>query len=625
MPMKKTKENRMRTRDLKSSIIWAFLAVILFLSISIGTLGFHIVMKGIIEKTQHQMTNHVKAAHLVYESDKESIGKSLGLITRFDDIEGLRKKASLDYLYLVGISDTGDMYSDIARKAMYGEEASGTRIISAEEIRKMGNDIAEMSDLEIIDTPRARPDSPKSLKSLMAIEYARPVYGESGDIKGVLYGGKIINRDNTLVDRIRDLVFEDKLYQSKPVGTVTIFQDDVRIATNVLTEKGDRALGTRVSGEVYENVVGKGKVWLDRAFVVTDWYLTAYEPVKDIDGNIIGILYVGMLEQPFSDMARNIFIAFLVIITGSVVLSVFISFMLAGAIVKPVRSVLDGIDKISNGHLEYRVRTDTAIKELDHLAASFNDMAEALDKGNKELVSSNSRREALNKRYLDLIGFVSHELKGILASTILNAYSVRDGFLGMVNFKQQKALDSITRNLDHLDATVKNFLNLSRIEKGEMALNKRPVLIKEEVFDTAIDTFNKQISEKGMEVRNTIQPDLVAEADRDLMQIVANNLISNAVKYGNSNGLISIKSAQVDRTKIRISVYNDGRVITDDEKKVLFDRFVRLASPETRKEKGTGLGLFIVREIVEKHGGGITVETGEKGNTFVFDIDKGGA
>ncbi|MBN2831265.1 MAG: cache domain-containing protein [Candidatus Omnitrophica bacterium] len=114
-----------------------------------------------------------------------------------------------------------------------------------------------------------------------------------------------------LVDKINELVFGNEVYKGKPVGTVTIFQDDIRISTNVLNDKGERAVGTRVSKEVYDRVVIKGISWKDRAFVVTDWYFTTYEPIKDISGNIIGILYVGILEKPYADLKIAFFCRFL--------------------------------------------------------------------------------------------------------------------------------------------------------------------------------------------------------------------------------------------------------------------------------------------------------------------------
>ena len=72
------------------------------------------------------------------------------------------------------------------------------------------------------------------------------------------------------------------MYKGKDIGTATIFQDDVRISTNVLTEQGTRAIGTRVAEDVYNLVVENGLPWVDRAYVVNDWYITAYEPIRNI-------------------------------------------------------------------------------------------------------------------------------------------------------------------------------------------------------------------------------------------------------------------------------------------------------------------------------------------------------
>ena len=114
----------------------------------------------------------------------------------------------------------------------------------------------------------------------------------------------------------------------------------------------------------------------------------------------------------------------------------------------------------------------------------------------KKLKSSHESLLNMNRNYLDMLGFVSHELKGIIGSVIMSVYSVRDGFLGFMNFKQRKALDSAVRNLERLEVTVKNYLDLSRIEKGELSVKRREVNLNEEIINEAVDTFSKQFSEK---------------------------------------------------------------------------------------------------------------------------------
>jgi len=234
---------------------------------------------------------------------------------------------------------------------------------------------------------------------------------------------------------------------------------------------------------------------------------------------------------------------------------------------------------------------------------------------------SNEKLAASNKSYIDLIGFVAHELKGILASAVMNAYAVRDGYLGLVNFKQRKAMDSVTRNLDYLDATVKKFLNLGRIERGELAVNKTGLNLKKDVFDTSIVALAPIAAKKGLQIANEISPDLTVQADVDLMQIVANNLVSNAIKYSPEAGRIRVTAQPVDRM-VEVEVYNDSTPMTAEQRARLFQKFSRLDNPETKKVKGTGLGLYITKQIVERHGGSITVEPREHGNSFVFRIER---
>ncbi len=142
------------------------------------------------------------------------------------------------------------------------------------------------------------------------LKAAAPIVAQDGSLLGVLYGGSLINRNYFIVDRIKEIVFKGEKHKGKDTGTATIFQGDLRISTNVKTEKDQRAIGTRVSEEVGKAVLEDGREWVDRAFVVNHWYITAYQPIKNIKGKIIGILYVGMLEAPYIEI-RNKVVLFL--------------------------------------------------------------------------------------------------------------------------------------------------------------------------------------------------------------------------------------------------------------------------------------------------------------------------
>lgn len=610
-------------KSLRAQLLGSFTALIFFLGTSVGILGTAVIKRNIIDRAQKEVENSLKTAEAVYQQELDIIEKTFSVIENFDNLSDIRLKAGLDYLTALPPEDAAKGPSPAARRAAYGLAEGGTRLMRREELAGLSRELAEKARITILPTPKARPSSESVLEDAMVIEYAKPVFDENGRVSRVMLGGKLINRDFTLVDKIRDYVFENRIYKGRALGTVTIFLGDARITTNVLAETGERAVGTRVSASVHEAVLEKGSLWIDRAFVVNDWYLTAYKPIKDMNGNIIGILYVGLLERPFKDLERTVMLSFFGILFLTAGLAAVFSYILEERITRPIEHMLHATTQISSGDLQHRLSAQSRIQEMDILASSFNNMAQKLHERETSLKLSNEKLETLNKTYLDLIGFVAHELKGILASTILNAYTVRDGYLGMINFKQRKALDSVARNLDYLSATVKNFLNLSRIEKGEMTVNKREVLLFDEVIAMSIDAFLKPASEKGMSIYADCPVDFKVSADPDLLLIVINNLLGNAVKYGSEKGEIFIKTRRT-QNDFEIEVYNDGTPISDENKDRLFKKFSRLHdTAESRKAPGTGLGLFITKEIVERLGGSIRLERRHCGNSFIFTVERG--
>jgi two-component system NtrC family sensor kinase len=612
----------LRPVSIKTRILLSFLAVILVLAVPIAVLGYRVIQKNIIRRADRQVRDSIIAAEIVYTGEIERIGEALKLVAPNGDVEIRRGELNLHYLRYVPQAQFDTLHSEIARAAREkNTPVGGTRILAPEELATLPDDVAGKTPIEVKPTPKARPTDKKVLNAAMVKEYAVPVLDGAGRMQGILYGGRVVNRDYTFVDRVRAMVFGKDIYKEKPVGTVTIFLDDVRIATNVQDKDGQRAVGTRVSDEVYQAVVEQGRTWQERAFVVTDYYKSAYKPIRNINNDIIGILYVGILEQPFNDLAREMLQFFLLSVSGVTVIAVLISFVLAGAISKPLTQVVQASECLASGDWGYRVNTQTSIKEIDSMAEAFNAMALGLKEREESLRVSNEKLAASNKSYIDLIGFVAHELKGILASAVMNAYAVRDGYLGLVNFKQRKAMDSVTRNLDYLDATVKKFLSLGRVERGELAVNKTALNLKKDVFDSSINSLAPMVAKKNLKISNEVSPEIVVQADADLMQIVANNLVGNAIKYSPDGGRIRI-TAQPLEGKVEVDVYNDSTPISAEQRAKLFQKFSRLDNPETKKVKGTGLGLYITKQIIERHGGSIRVEPREHGNSFLFQIER---
>lgn len=605
---------------LKTRVIFSFLLIIVLMSGAIALFGYYQIRTNVVERAQKRLLLQLWTARSVYDGEIDRLKQSFELLEHIGNLAKLKSSLSLDYLYVLTSNTKDSIKSPIVDQAFLGNANGGTRVIDSAELTAMGYGLFHKAAIEIKPTPKARPDPKKTLTSALAFEYAAPIFDSAGTVVHVVYGGKIINQYADLINRIHRIAFENKLYNAKPIGTVTIFEDDVRIATNVLDNSGSPAIGTRVSSVVYDNVVAKGKPWYSRAFVVTDWYLTAYEPIRDVTGRIVGMLYVGALEAPFNDVIRSSALVFLFIVGAITLIAIMVTFHFAGGISRPLTRLVNASKMIAGGDLSFRVPNNERIRELHELAHSFNEMANKLHARETALKVTNEELGALNKRYLDLVSMVSHELKGILSSTMLNAYSIRDEYLGPINETQAKALESITRNLEYFDLTVKNFLNLSRIEKNELTPAITEIKLKETIVDESVSYFTRQANDRGMAIENKVAPNVTLMADNFLLLMVVNNLIGNAVKYGRELSRIVISGGR-DNGSIRLEVFSEGRPISQEDQGKLFKRFSRLdTSPEGKKMRGTGLGLFISKQIVEQHGGSICCQAHENGNSFIVLI-----
>ncbi len=222
--------------------------------------------------------------------------------------------------------------------------------------------------------------------------------------------------------------------------------------------------------------------------------------------------------------------------------------------------------------------------------------------------------------YMEMLGFVSHELKSPLSSIITLGTTFRDGYFGKLSEEHRGIVDRIIKQAEYLYNLSAEYLNLSRFESGQMKADLRETSFMAEVVAPSVGIVSPQIAEKKMFFsKNFPTDDIEVLCDPELMKIAMVNLLGNAVKYGNSEGAMKLAISS-EAGKLKVSVWNEGPGFSREQKKDLFRKFSRLDSPELMTRKGSGIGLYVTWNIIVLHGGRIRAES-EQGKWALFSFE----
>jgi len=523
-----------------------------------------------------------------------------------------------------------------------GKGVSGTVILSEAFLLQEDPMLAQQARIELLPTSRAAPRAEDEETNGMAIAAAVPIY-DGGSLVGILYGGKLLSRDREIVDTVRETVFQDETFKGRSIGTATIFFKDLRISTNVLNPQQQRAIGTRVSEEVRDRVLIEGKRWSDRAFVVSDWYITAYEPIIDINEDRVGILYVGVLEAKYADVRRKLLSVFILITITGMAVAIGLGYIMAHKITSPVRQLIRASSDVSKGNLTPEIGPISK-NEIGFLQTTFSEMLSSLrERAERQRVESehkliqSEKQASIGKLAAGVAHEINNPLTGVLTFTHM-LLKQKD-----LNEETRKDLETIAKETERVRKIIKGLLDFSRQTK----LDPEPIDINRLVKNT-IALVENQALIKGLSLQfNPSEKLPVHTVDRSQLQSVLLNIIMNAFDatvpgdsitvatgIGVSSGEhISPKSRADDDVRdssaeqtmkgIEISVKDTGSGIPQENLDKLFDPFF------TTKEvgQGTGLGLAVSYGIIERHGGTIRVQSEVgKGSTFTVWLpleDKG--
>jgi two-component system NtrC family sensor kinase len=482
----------------------------------------------------------------------------------------------------------------VAAALSAGEHLAATEIVPEDLLAQV--ELAEQAHITLVETPKAAQelfDGREGSAGLALISIA-PLLDEQGEALGAVLTAYLFNNDFSLVDRIKEVA---------GVDTVTVFFGDLRVSTNVLTEEGDRAVGTRVSQDVSDVVLQRGLDYVGRAFVVNDWYITRYEPLHDYKGGVVGSLYVGARESTFQTLVRTFSYRVAFIGLASIILAGFIAIPIARFITQPISSLVEANRRLAGGDMAIRVQP-YGKGEVAELGRSFNKLAETLGRTQQELLHK-ERLASMGQ----LAAGVAHEINNPLGTILLfSGMLYKEASIDDPRRSDLKTIVDETNRCKNIVADLLNFARQQEVLAQEVDVNDliRRVVAgseKQPMFEKV--TFHLQLA-----------PTLPAiQADPAQLEQVFVNLINNAAEAMATDGEISLSSRAVNSSAIEIEVTDTGCGISDEHLDKLFTPFFTTKA----LGKGTGLGLSIVYGIIKMHKGQIAVQS-QVGQGTAFTI-----
>ncbi len=640
----KRERQRGAMRSIATKLIAAFLLVIIGISAVFSLVGVQFIGNRILAEAQTKVRTDLNSAREMYlanlgkvydivrfTADRFSLRSAIlagNLTPVADELSRLRTREKLDVLTVVDRSGkvllragnpsrAGDDQSpDEMVQAVFlkKEPVEATSIVPAAQLASESADLAERARFAFVETPRARPRKDTQETSGMMLRAAAPIFDYNGRLIGVIHGGVLLNRNTEIVDRIKQTVFQDVKYKDVDIGTATIFQDDVRISTNVHSKDGARAVGTRIAEDVYDRVVREGESWIGRAYVVNNWYITAYEPIRNLRGEIIGILYVGLLEQKYLDLKWSSIELFLSVTLLGALASMALAYVIAKRISVPVQQLAAASRQLAQGNLDANVQVSTS-DELHDLADSFNHMAAALKKRDDQLKEFATRKIMESER-LAIIGQlaanVAHELNNPLQGIVSYSHLLLERL--PTESPTRMSVQKIATQANRCSLIIRGLLDFSRQRKPQ----KRPANLNS-VVSECVALVQDQALFHNISIQKNLQADLPSTVmDPSEMQQVMMNMFINAAEAMDGHGELRVSTrVPPNQDVVEVAVSDTGRGVPVEEIEHIFDPFF------TTKEvgHGTGLGLAISFGIVKEHSGSISVESEiGKGTTFTLRL-----
>lgn len=560
----------------------------------------------------------------------------------FDDwVTSQRHRYNLDYLRWIPASSKRirETYSNMAVTHSFFD------VLSPKDVSDIDRVLADQAEVTVQQTHR------KELRAFISRSVVA-IYDENSHLVGYLDGGVLLNNNMTLVDDIRDTIYPSNGQGNHLKGTVTIFLDDLRIATNVPINNNNselRALGTTVSDEVKHDVLTQGNTWVDKAYVYDSWYIAGYKPIVDLNHNVIGIFYTGYLVWPLIKTYLTNIVEVSIIIIGVLFISGVLAYRGARDLFRPIERIHRVVKMVQLGKDDERIG-DLGLDdkhELSQLALQFDNMLNKLQYRNHQIQqAANELEEKVSSRtaslkdktaqlehHIKLLNqtrdkLVVHEklaalgeLTAGIAHEINNPTAVILGNVELIKFELnndldcvQEEIDTILEQIDRIRNITRSLLQYSRHGGVQDQVTWQHV---NPIVDESVTLVRTGSKKKKIDYVIDLHATTPVEINRNQLLQILVNLQMNAIHAMQGEGRLTVLSEdwieEGESIGVLIHVIDEGCGISPENLKRIFDPFF------TTRREGTGLGLSVSQSILSQTGGEITVSS-ELGKGSQFTI-----
>lgn len=552
-------------------------------------------------------------------------------------LQGVLEREGLDFINLRGpdgqmlVTDHGASAEALPALPRGGERkraGASVEVLGDADLALLAPALRDRVRVPLVPTRNAQATTRTQEERAMVVVADAPVRDAAGRVIAHVQAGSLLNRNLAFIDHINQIVYPEGSLPFGSRGTATLFLDDVRISTNVrlFSDEGGaepqarrsgeaRAIGTRVSKAVRDAVLGEGHTWLDRAFVVNEWYVSAYQPITNGAGQRVGMLYVGYLERPFTWLKYSVLIGLAAVFFGVMVLAALASARWARTISQPLEQMAQTMHRVEAGELGARVGSLARSDEigalgghLDHLLDNIAEKTGALQRWNAELDAKVAERtralESAQQQLLrtekmaavgQLTASIAHEVNNPIAVIQGNLDLARD-LLGADAQRVKAELNLVDQQIERMRLIVTQLLQFARPHEYAGYVD---AVDTAQVFMDCLVLTGHLLAKTRIEVSRQFSATRRPGINRNELQQVLVNLMVNAVHAMPDGGVLSLATADAGEGAVSLSVMDTGAGLPAELMDDLFKPFI------TRKKDGTGLGLWISRSIIERYGGDI--------------------